>query len=195
MSSKDELESKLKKELKSLDGEKRAAIKKAKSTKGKKAKDAVAAVEEEYAKKVADLEAKHQQALKALLASEPAMNGNSMPSENSTKVEGSATSSNADATSAADAERERKLEKARRKRERQMEKELEKQRQLEEEEANAGPSLRAIELEQIGATLSPLNLKISEVEADGHCLYRAIAAQVHSLQSANQQEAYLEMRE
>jgi len=37
--------------------------------------------------------------------------------------------------------------------------------------------LRKIELEQIQAVLTPLKLKVSEVDADGHCLYRAVGAQ------------------
>lgn len=42
MSSTEEVEARHKKEIKALDGEKRAAIKKSKGTKGKKAKEAVA---------------------------------------------------------------------------------------------------------------------------------------------------------
>jgi len=76
-----------------------------------------------------------------------------------------------------EAARERKLVKARKKRDRQKEKEAQIQKQIEEENANAGPGLRKIELEQMQVVLTPLNLKVCEVEADGHCLYRAVAAQ------------------
>jgi OTU domain-containing protein 6 len=72
--------------------------------------------------------------------------------------------------------RQRKLEKARRKREKQREKELQREKEIEEENANAGPSPRDVENAQILDRLGPLNLDIREVSADGHCLYRAVAA-------------------
>jgi OTU domain-containing protein 6 len=72
--------------------------------------------------------------------------------------------------------RQRKLDKARRKREKQREKELQREKEIEEENARAGPSPRDIENAQILDRLVPLNLDIREVSADGHCLYRAVAA-------------------
>lgn len=69
-----------------------------------------------------------------------------------------------------------KQEKARRKREKLKEKELERERQIEEETANAGPTPRDIENEIIQQHLDPLGLKVQEVAADGHCLYRAVGA-------------------
>ena len=74
-------------------------------------------------------------------------------------------------------DRRQKRTKAKKKKDRQKEKEAERERQIEEETANAGPGLRKIELEQIQAVLTPLKLKVDEVDADGHCLYRAVAAQ------------------
>jgi OTU domain-containing protein 6 len=70
-----------------------------------------------------------------------------------------------------------KLERARRKREKQRAKERESQQALENELSNAGPSPRDIENDVIMQQLRPLNLKIEDVQADGHCLYRAVAAQ------------------
>lgn len=71
--------------------------------------------------------------------------------------------------------RERKQAKARRKKEAQRQ----KQRELEEEQAKdlAGPSARSQELDVLKTKLDPLSLKIQTVTADGHCLYRAVAAQ------------------
>ena len=37
--------------------------------------------------------------------------------------------------------------------------------------------MREVELDQIQAVLTPLSFAVAEVEADGHCLYRAVAAQ------------------
>lgn len=167
------MESAHKKALKALEGEKRAAIKKAKGTKGKKAKEALATVESDFAEKLRVLKENHEKALKTLQGGEEG---------GDVKVDELADNLGATNIEAEDApkeltERERKLAKAQRKRERQKEKEAERQRELEEEEANAGPSLRQTELDQIEKILKPLNLKIAEVEADGHCLYRSVAAQ------------------
>jgi OTU domain-containing protein 6 len=50
--------------------------------------------------------------------------------------------------------------------------------EIEEQKANAGPTDRAIELSQLGNRLTPRQLQIKEIEADGHCLYRAVAHQL-----------------
>lgn len=77
-------------------------------------------------------------------------------------------------------ERQRKMEKAHRRREKQREKELQREREIAKEVADAGPLARDVENEQIQKHLDPLNLRIKDVKADGHCLYRAIAAQCGS---------------
>ena len=96
----------------------------------------------------------------------------------------------------ADAQRRKKAEKARRKREKAREKERERERRIEEEAANAGPSPRDVENSIIEKQLAPLNLAISEVEADGHCLYRAVAAQQNRSDDCGggRSSDYLEMR-
>lgn len=72
-----------------------------------------------------------------------------------------------------------KQEKARQKRAKQRQAELERQTQIDQETAKAGRSPRDVELEllnqQIGA-----NYVIAEIPADGHCLYRAVAAQLNN---------------
>lgn len=76
----------------------------------------------------------------------------------------------------AEEERERKQAKARRKREKAKEKERERELEIERENAEAGPSLRQIEVEQIQNQIAPLGFEIAEIPSDGNCLYRAVAA-------------------
>jgi len=172
-SSIEELESSYKKALKSLEGEKRAAIKKAKGMKGKKGKEALVLVETEFTEKLKALETAQEENLAALYVGSIKV---SVDLENNTEIDMAANSEPVvfDKEKMA---RERKLAKAKKKRDRQKEKEAQIHQQIEEENNNAGPSLRKIELEQIQAILTPLNLIIKEIEADGHCLYRAVAAQ------------------
>lgn len=68
-----------------------------------------------------------------------------------------------------------KAEKARRKREKAREKERQREKEIEEETANAGPSQKTLEIEILMQRLEPLGLTIRDVEADGHCLFRAVA--------------------
>jgi OTU domain-containing protein 6 len=202
----EDLEAKHKKALKALDGEKRAAIKKAKGTKGKKAKDILAEVEEDYATKLKELEAAYQVAVQEAAATatttggggggggggagaggtdesasgpDPAAEG-APPVVTATKddEEQEDNDDNVEEDAGLSA-KERKQAKARRKKERQREKDLQRQLDLELEVANAGPSARHIETQQLMAILEPLNLKVSEVAADGHCLYRAVGAQTN----------------
>jgi OTU domain-containing protein 6 len=51
--------------------------------------------------------------------------------------------------------------------------------QLREMELNSGPTQRQVELESINNHLKPYNLAVKEIISDGHCLYRAIADQLH----------------
>jgi OTU domain-containing protein 6 len=169
MNAKEELESAHKKALKILEGEKRAAVKKAKGTKGKKAKEAIALAEEEFAARLKTLKEEHEQ--KLILSSGEENEAESHQTAETTpisKPEGQTPELSA---------KDRKLLKARGKKERQKEREMQHEEELEREAANAGPSLRDVELEQIQAVLTPLNLAVDEVEADGHCMYRAVAAQ------------------
>jgi OTU domain-containing protein 6 len=76
-----------------------------------------------------------------------------------------------------EADRLKKQEKARRKKEAKKEKERLRQEELEEIAANAGPSMRKVELEALETQLKPVSLTIAEIPSDGNCLYRAVAAQ------------------
>ena len=55
--------------------------------------------------------------------------------------------------------------------------EAEREAEIEEAKKHIVPP-RAVEMAQLSSILSPLGLKIEEVAADGHCLYRAVAHQV-----------------
>eukprot|EP00535_Pseudo-nitzschia_heimii_P008185 CAMPEP_0197188646 /NCGR_PEP_ID=MMETSP1423-20130617/18199_1 /TAXON_ID=476441 /ORGANISM="Pseudo-nitzschia heimii, Strain UNC1101" /LENGTH=290 /DNA_ID=CAMNT_0042640537 /DNA_START=42 /DNA_END=914 /DNA_ORIENTATION=+ len=174
--SKEEIEASHKKALKSLEGEKRAALKKAKGMKGKKGKEALAAVENDFASRLKALDDSYQANLLTLATESLEVSNES--ATDAGKI--SASSDGDDESNIVDEElaaRERKLAKAKKKRDRLKEKEAQIQQQIEEENANAGPGLRKIELEQIQAVLTPRQLKVIEVEADGHCLYRAVGAQ------------------
>ena len=202
----EEIESKHKKALKALDGERRAAVKKAKALKGKKGKEALAAVEEEYDGKQKALQAtlEHELAALSLGGDEGVAESNAgpdgsveggigSPSEAATIATTATTASNGDGDDDA-AARERKLAKARKKREKQREREAEKERQIAEETANAGPSMRDVELDQLENILTPLSLAISPVQADGHCMYRSIAAQLSLLAPEQGKQDYNAIR-
>lgn len=72
--------------------------------------------------------------------------------------------------------RQRQL-KAVQKRERAREKELARLQAIGDETAAAGPEPRDVEMDFISQKL-PAGMTIEPVAADGHCLYRAVAAQV-----------------
>jgi OTU domain-containing protein 6 len=189
MVSREELESNHKKALKALEGEKRASLKKAKALKGTKGRDALEAADKDYAIKLSNLEASYHESLATLELESIQISSNeeereggltlaqetlSLDLEKKDTVEPSAG-----VTVEHEEERERKRAKARRKREKQKERDAKKEEQVELENANAGPSLGKVEMEQIRALLAPKKLSIREMEADGHCLYRAVAAQTN----------------
>ena len=175
--SKEELETAHKKALKALEGEKRAAIKKAKALKGKKGKEALAATETEFADKLKALEEKHQADVAALAVESVTISENGNGGD--TKPETPAPAAAAATVDPDEEARQRKLAKARKKRENKKEKEAALEKQIEEETANAGPSMRDVELGQLQSILSPQHLAVQEVQADGHCLYRAVGAQTN----------------
>lgn len=160
-----------KKELKALDGAKRAAIKKAKGQKGKKGKELLASTEAEYETKLKELQERHAAEL-----SEPTDGGDS--SEAKAAAPPGPAEPEPPKADPAEEERLRKQEKARKKREAKKEKERLRQEELEREAAEAGPSMRAMELEALELQLKPASLTIHEIPSDGNCLYRAVAEQV-----------------
>jgi len=163
----DEILTRHKKELKSLEGEKRASLKKAKALKGKKGKEAFESLAKQFEEKLKLLQDKHE--------TEISESGSAVTEEQNALEATNNTVEDAD-----EIERQNKLEKARRKREAKKDKERKRQEELEREAAEAGPSMRQTELEALETQLKPLSLKIVEIPSDGNCLYRAIAAQCDS---------------
>ena len=84
------------------------------------------------------------------------------------------------------AARERKQAKVRRKREQQRQKQ--KELEAEQDKDLAGPSARNDELEILKSKLDPLSLKVIPVASDGHCLYRAVAAQCQNMDYSQMRE-------
>ena len=166
-----------KKALKTLEGEQRAALKKAKALKGAKGKEAVTRIEEEFAQKTRDLWNQYHPATTSTTTSEAEVLATAPTTEATTSdVSPTVAVGNVDEE---EEERQRKLLKIQRKKEKQRQKEKERQLELEKahEEAMAGPNAKQMEWDQIQQQLQPLQLKVQQVVADGHCLYRAVAAQ------------------
>ena len=65
-----------------------------------------------------------------------------------------------------------KKAKAQKKKDKKVTKEEQRQLVKEDIHANAGPSLREMEIERINSVLTKQNLCIKEIASDGHCLYR-----------------------
>ena len=126
-------------------------------------------VEAEFDAKLKSLEEKHAKEIAEVEGPAPSS------VDATTDATGSPATDEPNATKQ-DEEKERKQSKARRKREKAKEKERERELEIERENAEAGPSLRQIEVEQIQNQIAPLGLQIAEVASDGNCLYRAVAA-------------------
>jgi hypothetical protein len=74
-----------------------------------------------------------------------------------------------------------KRERIQQKREKARQQELHREALIREENAAVGPTPREIEINMLLQQLSPHQLTIQLVDADGHCLYRAIAEQCNIL--------------
>ncbi|KAF5836445.1 hypothetical protein DUNSADRAFT_5951 [Dunaliella salina] len=71
-----------------------------------------------------------------------------------------------------------KATKAMKRREKAQREEAEREARIAEEAASAEPSARAQEEEALGQLLAPLGLRMREIQADGHCLYRSLEDQL-----------------
>lgn len=188
-----------KKEVKSLQGEKLAAMKNAKS-RGKKAKTAVKEAEFKYEGLEWDLKEKHRMEMDQLSAGavesgnrddEPSREKSTESTVDKPQEEASPTQqphviqsqSEEQATPNDDEVRRQKaLQKKLKKKNQQRYLEIEREKRIDEENSNAGPSRRQIELEAMQTLyLRPRGLVVQEVEADGNCLYRAVAMQCRRL--------------
>jgi OTU domain-containing protein 6 len=70
------------------------------------------------------------------------------------------------------------MTKAMKRRVKKKNEERERDERVEFEKSQAGPSDGELESKRLRSVLSPLGLRVDEVKADGHCLYRAIADQL-----------------
>lgn len=188
-----------KKEVKSLQGEKLAAIKNAKS-RGKKAKTAVKEVEFKYEGLEWDLKEKHRMEMDQLsaVAVESGTCDDDPPREKSEEstveipqedaspsqqphiIQSQSEEQNT--TNDDEIRRQKALQKKLKKKNQQRNSEIEREKRINEENSNAGPSRRQMELEAMQTLyLRPRGLVVQEVEADGNCLYRAVAMQCRRL--------------
>ena len=192
----EELTARHKKELKSFEGEKRAAIKTAKS-KGKKAKGAVKDAEFKYDGLERDLKERHRLEMTLLNGT----GGGDVTAQEQPNEEDKPQTATSSATQQQsqpqlqqqqqqqlpppptpdqleEAKRQKALQKKLKKKSALLQKEHEREQRIAHENATAGPSRRVLEMEALAALyLKGRKLKVEEVEADGNCLYRAVGAQ------------------
>lgn len=81
--------------------------------------------------------------------------------------------------------REKKRERTRKRNEKKKQKEKERVKQVEREIKQSGISERERELAAIRQQLKQSGLTLKTIPSDGHCLYRAVADQLHSLKIGN----------
>lgn len=191
----DELTARHKKELKAFEGEKRGAIKNAKS-RGKKGKGAVKEAEFKYEGLERDLKERHRLELQQLKSGgdkeesktdaeikEEEPNNQSTPSTQSEQQQ----SKNEEKEQLTEeqiqaAKREKALAKKLKKKNASRQKEIDREKRIKEENAKAGPSRRQMEMEALQKLqLHPRDLEVEEVDADGNCLYRAVSVQCSRL--------------
>jgi OTU domain-containing protein 6 len=149
-------------------------------------------VEAEFETKQKEMKARHEDELKAVSGGGGAEeevgvgidnnnNNSSIGNENDDKEKSSASAlTPAQVAATAEEERQRLIReklglKKEKEREKAREKERAKEQAIVDENANAGPAPRDVEMQIIQSKL-PVGMQMEEVTADGHCLYRAVAA-------------------
>ncbi|KAL3761964.1 hypothetical protein ACHAWU_010141 [Discostella pseudostelligera] len=196
----DEMIARHKKEVKSFQGEKLAAIKNAKS-RGKKAKTAVKEAEFKYDGLEWDMKERHRMEMDQLSGGGEVVNGDDAAPSQEEAIESTAEISQEEATPShqpltsqaeeqpnttslneEEVRRQKALQKKLKKKNQQRQMEIDREKRIEEENSTAGPSRRQLELEAMQTLyLRPRGLAVQEVEADGNCLYRAVAMQCRRL--------------
>lgn len=164
----EEIKSRHSKELKALDGQKRAALKKAKQTggKSKKAKETINALDSEFDSKEKETKQRHETELHNLNPVVPPEKEHLPQTEEKDPITSIPQQSQ---------QIPKKLSKSQKKRQKEKEKEAAREKEIEEELKNMGPTAREVELQRMHELyLDPLNLIIKEIPADGNCLFRAI---------------------
>ncbi len=92
------------------------------------------------------------------------------------------------------------MTKAMKRRLKKEQEERERDERIEREKGEAGPSDGEIELTRLRIVLEPRGLKVHDIKADGHCLYRAISDQLvrvvpgHSIHSSTSGSGYESLR-
>jgi OTU domain-containing protein 6 len=182
-----------KKELKQLNDQCRNAIKVCKKTKGKKAKDDVSKIESMLKADLIVLKQRQQlevEALASLLASGTLISGSppspsppSSPTSDSTLQPQPSIDpimiSPTEIETPGLTPFEKKRLKAQQKKDKKRQDDHQREQQIVLDQKDMGPSARDVEIDQItNKYLTPRNLKIKNVDADGNCLYRSIACQL-----------------
>jgi len=88
----------------------------------------------------------------------------------------------------------RKPSKAMARRAKRMAAEAAREARIEAEKAAAGPSDEAAERDVLRERLAPLGLKVKEIRADGHCLYRSIDDQLCAVTGEGHEGGYEGLR-
>eukprot|EP00931_Biecheleriopsis_adriatica_P050054 TRINITY_DN28972_c0_g1_i1.p1 TRINITY_DN28972_c0_g1~~TRINITY_DN28972_c0_g1_i1.p1 ORF type:complete len:342 (+),score=102.87 TRINITY_DN28972_c0_g1_i1:144-1028(+) len=154
-----------------------------KAGKGKKAKQVVEAAERETEQWMYELKERHKEEVEEL---EERLEGGAAPaSEAVPAVRFSAEEAKAvDDAEDEEARARRKKEKAQKKRQGRADKEAQREADKEREKLEAGPSARDEELQVLQMRLAALKppMRIHEIVADGHCIYRSVGDQLRRFQ-------------
>jgi OTU domain-containing protein 6 len=97
-------------------------------------------------------------------------------------------SSQSDPMGGNDHHSKRKESKAAKRRRQRVEADAASERRIAEEKAGMGPSERSIEAKRLLEVLTPRGLTIYDIPPDGHCLYAAVAHQMHVIGQSSDAE-------
>jgi OTU domain-containing protein 6 len=175
----EEMKVRHKKEMKSFEGEKLAAMKSAKS-RGKKAKTAIKEAEFKYEALQRDLTERHRMETDQLTntGEDNIDESNVYEDEKTTAQTTPEVDEQQTAEQVDEVKRLKALQKKLKKKNTQRELEVNREKRISEEISMAGPSRRQMEIEALQMLhLHPRGFEVQEVEADGNCLYRAVGVQ------------------
>jgi OTU domain-containing protein 6 len=156
--------------------------------------------ETEYAEKLEQMQQRHKQEVEAVIGlAEAGGTGGETDQKAATEAETEAAANvQSEMESEGNKNNNSKLEKARRKREKQKDEQRQKEANIAAElqsVAQSGPTARDAEMNAIQAHLTPLGLQIATIPADGHCLYRAVQAQLMNTSVAVDDDLVWQMRD
>lgn len=182
----EELEARHSRELEEMETKKQAHIEAAKASagKGKKAKEKVDAAEREAEDWEYKLRVRQQAEMDLLLEHLAGGEGKASSGEGEAKAKEVSLPAESESIPEETEEEhaQRKKDKALRKKQNKASKEAERELEKEREKREAGPSQRQLELAALSRQLAALKppMRIQEVAADGHCLYRSVGEQLLS---------------